>query len=163
MTHGFDDQGSKYDGQGNVRPWWTDSDRAAFQKRLDCEIDEYGSFQPIPGVNLDGKLTLGENTADNGGIRIAWQALLATLAKQGKGIDSKIDGYTEAQRYFISFAQVWCENRTEQVSRIAAKTDPHSPGMFRTNGTVRNFDEFGKAFGCHTGQAMMPENACRVW
>ena len=163
MTHGFDDQGSKYDGKGNVRPWWTDADRAAFQKRLDCEINEYSSFQPVPGVHLDGKLTLGENTADNGGIRIAWQALLDTLAKDHKSIDDKIDGYTEAQRYFISFGQVWCENRTEQVSRIAAKTDPHSPGMFRTNGTVRNFDEFGKAFGCHVGQPMMPENACRVW
>jgi putative endopeptidase len=163
MTHGFDDEGSKYDGQGNVKPWWTDTDRAAFQKRLDCEIDEYGSFQPVPGVHIDGKLTLGENTADNGGIRIAWQALLATLAQQGKSIDDKIDGYTEAQRYFIGFAQVWCENRTEQVSRVAAKTDPHSPGMFRANGTVRNFDEFGKAFGCHVGQPMMPENACRVW
>jgi putative endopeptidase len=163
MTHGFDDQGSKYDGKGNVRPWWTDSDRAAFQKRLDCEIDEYSSFEPVPGVHLDGKLTLGENTADNGGIRIAWRALLATLAKQGRSIDDKIDGYTEAQRYFISFAQVWCENRTEQVSRIAAKTDPHSPGRFRANGTVRNFDEFGKAFGCHVGQPMMPANACRVW
>ena len=163
MTHGFDDQGSKYDGKGNVRPWWTDADRAAFQKRLDCEIDEYSSFQPVPGVHVDGKLTLGENTADNGGIRIAWQALLDTLAKDHKSIDDKIDGYTEAQRYFISFAQVWCENRTEQVSRIAAKTDPHSPGMFRTNGTVRNFNQFGKAFGCHVGQPMMPENACRVW
>jgi putative endopeptidase len=163
MTHGFDDQGSKYDGHGNVRPWWTDDDRAAFQKRLDCEINEYSSFEPVPDVHLDGKLTLGENTADNGGIRIAWQALLDTLAQQGKSIDDKIDGYTEAQRYFISFAQVWCENRTEQVSRVAAKTDPHSPGMFRTNGTVRNFDQFGKAFGCHVGQPMMPSDACRVW
>ena len=163
MTHGFDDEGSKYDGQGNVKPWWTDADRTAFQKRLDCEINEYGSFEPVPGVHLNGKLTLGENTADNGGIRIAWQALLATLAQQGKSIDDKIDDYTEAQRYFISFAQIWCENRTEQVSRVAAKTDPHSPGMFRANGTVRNFDEFGKAFGCHVGQPMMPDDACRVW
>jgi putative endopeptidase len=163
MTHGFDDEGSKYDGQGNVKPWWTDADRKAFDQKLDCEVQEYGSFEPVPGVHLNGKLTLGENTADNGGIRIAWQALLATLAQQGKSIDDKIDGYSEAQRYFISFAQVWCENRSEQISRVAAKTDPHSPGMFRANGTVRNFDEFGKAFGCHVGQPMMPEDACRVW
>ncbi|HVT99743.1 MAG TPA: M13 family metallopeptidase, partial [Acidobacteriaceae bacterium] len=163
MTHGFDDQGSKYDGQGNVREWWTPEDRSKFEERTDCEVKEYGSFEPVPGVKLNGKLTLGENTADNGGIRIAWQALLATLAKEGKSIDDKIDGYTGAQRYFISFAQVWCENRTEQVSRVAAKTDPHSPGRFRANGTVQNFDEFGKAFGCHVGQPMMPENACRVW
>jgi putative endopeptidase len=163
MTHGFDDEGSKYDGQGNVKPWWTDADRKAFDQKLDCEVQEYGSFEPVPGVHLNGKLTLGENTADNGGIRIAWQALLATLAQQGKSIDDKIDGYSEAQRYFISFAQVWCENRSEQISRVAAKTDPHSPGMFRANGTVRNFDEFGKAFGCHVGQPMMPQDACRVW
>jgi len=163
MTHGFDDEGSKYDGHGNVKPWWTDADRKAFEEKLSCENKEYSSFEPVPGVHLDGKLTMGENTADNGGIRIAWQALLATLAKQGKSIDEKIDGYTEAQRYFISFAQVWCENRTEQASRVAAKTDPHSPGMFRANGTVRNFDAFGKAFGCHVGQPMMPEDACRVW
>jgi len=163
MTHGFDDEGSKYDGQGNVKPWWTDADHAAFQKRLDCEINEYNSFEPVPGVHLNGKLTLGENTADNGGIRIAWQALLSTLAQQGKSIDDKIDGYSEAQRYFIAFGQIWCENRTEQVSRVAAKTDPHSPGMFRVNGVVRNFDEFGKAFGCHQGQPMMPDDACRVW
>jgi putative endopeptidase len=163
MTHGFDDEGSKYDGKGNVRNWWTPADRTAFDQRTDCEVKEYGSFEPVPGVHVNGKLTLGENTADNGGIRIAWQALLATLAQQGKKIDDKIDGYTEAQRYFISFAQVWCENRSDPYARVAAKTDPHSPGEFRANGTVRNFDQFGKAFGCHTGQPMMPEDACRVW
>jgi len=114
-------------------------------------------------VHLNGKLTLGENTADNGGIHIAWQALLATLQQEGKSIDDKIDGYTEAQRYFIAFGQIWCENRTDQASRVAAKTDPHSPGRFRVDGVVRNFDEFGKAFGCHEGQPMMPEDACRVW
>jgi putative endopeptidase len=163
MTHGFDDEGSKYDGHGNVKNWWTDSDKAEFQKRTDCEVQEYNSFEPVEGVHLNGKLTLGENTADNGGIHIAWQALLATLAQENKSIDDKIDGYTEAQRYFIAFGQIWCENRTDQISRMAAKTDPHSPGRFRVDGVVRNFDEFGKAFGCHTGQPMMPENACRVW
>ena len=151
MTHGFDDQGSKYDGHGNVKNWWTPQDRAAFNQRTDCEVKEYGGFQPVPGVNLNGRLTLGENTADNGGIHIAWQALLDTLKQQGKSIDDKIDGYTEAQRYFIAFAQVWCQNVTDQASRVSAKVDPHSPGMFRVDGVVRNFDEFGKAFGCHEG------------
>ncbi|HEX3987749.1 MAG TPA: M13 family metallopeptidase, partial [Acidobacteriaceae bacterium] len=163
MTHGFDDKGSKYDGHGNVRNWWTPADRTAFDQRTDCEVKEYGGFEPVEGVHLNGKLTLGENTADNGGIRIAWQALLTTLAQEGKTINDKIGGYTEAQRYFISFAQVWCENRSDAYARVAAKTDPHSPGRFRANGTVQNFDEFGKAFGCHPGQPMMPENACRVW
>ncbi|HEX4067912.1 MAG TPA: M13 family metallopeptidase [Acidobacteriaceae bacterium] len=163
MTHGFDDQGSKYDGQGNVRNWWTPADRAAFDQRTDCEVKEYDGFEPVPGVHLNGKLTLGENTADNGGIHIAWQALESTLAEEGKSIDEKIDGYTEAQRYFIAYAQVWCENRTDQSARVAAKVDPHSPGRFRVDGVVSNFDEFGKAFGCHKGQPMMSEEVCRVW
>ncbi|ACO33545.1 MULTISPECIES: M13 family metallopeptidase [Acidobacterium] len=163
MTHGFDDEGSQYDGHGNVRNWWTPQDRKAFDQRTDCEVKEYGGFQPIPGVHLNGRLTLGENTADNGGLRIAYQALKTTLAKQGKTLNEKVGGYTEAQRYFIAFAQIWCENRTPQVAALSAKTDPHSPGRFRTNGTVRNFPAFGKAFGCKVGDPMMPENACRVW
>ncbi len=163
MTHGFDDEGSQYDGHGNVRNWWTPQDRKAFDERTDCEVKEYGGFEPIPGVHLNGRLTLGENTADNGGLRIAYQALQTTLAKEGKSLNEKVDGYTEAQRYFIAFAQIWCENRTPQVAALAAKTDPHSPGRFRTNGTVRNFPAFGKAFGCKVGDPMMPENACRVW
>ena len=105
---------------------------------------------------LNGKLTLGENTADNGGLRIAYMALLDTLAAEGKSINDKIDGYTEAQRYFLGFAQVWCENQTEQSARQLALTDPHSPGRWRINGSVQNFDEFGKAFGCIRGQPMYP-------
>ena len=103
------------------------------------------------------------NTADNGGLRIAWMALLDTLAAQGKTIDDKIDGYTEAQRYFLGFGQVWCQNQTEKSARQSALTDPHSPGRWRTNGSVQNFDEFGKAFGCTKGQPMYPANSCRVW
>lgn len=163
MTHGFDDQGNKFDGQGNVKEWWTSADRTAFKKKTDCEVAEYGSFEPVPGSKLNGKLTLGENTADNGGIHIAYQALLSTLAQQGKSIDDKIDGYTGAQRYFIAYGQIWCENRTAKYNDNAIKVDPHSPGMFRVNGVVQNFDEFGKAFGCHLGQPMMPTNTCRVW
>jgi putative endopeptidase len=163
MTHGFDDQGSKFDGKGNLREWWTESDRKAFTERTDCEVNEYGNFESVPGQKLNGKLTLGENTADNGGIRIAYQALLATLAAQGAKADEKIDGYTPAQRYFISFGQVWCQNSTDQSARVLARTDPHSPGQWRVNGVVQNFDEFGKAFGCKKGQPMMPENSCHVW
>jgi putative endopeptidase len=169
MTHGFDDQGSKYDGKGNLREWQTAEDRKAFTERTDCVADEYSGFEAAPAKGdtpaqmLNGKLTLGENTADNGGLRIAYMALLDTLASQGKSIDEKIDGYTEAQRYFLSFGQVWCENRTEQSARQSALTDPHSPGRWRTNGAVRNFDAFGKAFGCTKGQPMYPANSCRVW
>ncbi len=169
MTHGFDDQGSKYDGHGNLREWQTADDREKFNDRTDCEVKEYNGFEAAPahdGIaaqNLNGKLTLGENTADNGGLRIAYMALLDTLARESKSLDEKIDGYTSAQRFFIGFAQVWCSNQTEQSARQLALTDPHSPGRWRTNGSVQNFDEFGKAFGCHKGQPMYPENSCRVW
>jgi putative endopeptidase len=169
MTHGFDDEGSQYDGHGNLREWQTPEDRKAFTEKTDCLANEYSGFEAAPAKGetaaqkLNGKLTLGENTADNGGLRIAYMALLDTLAAQGKSIGDKIDGYSEAQRYFIGFAQVWCENRTDQVARQAALTDPHSPGRWRVNGSVQNFDQFGKAFGCTAGQAMLPASSCRVW
>ena len=162
MTHGFDDEGSKYDGKGNLREWQTAEDRKAFTERTDCVANEYSGFEAVPAKGdtpaqkVNGKLTLGENTADNGGLRIAYMALLDTLAAQGKSINDKIDGYTEAQRYFLGFAQVWCQNQTEQSARQSALTDPHSPGRWRVNGTVQNFDEFGKAFGCTKGQPMVP-------
>ena len=164
MTHGFDDQGSKYDLHGNVRVWWTPDDLAKFKDRTECEAKEYDGFQVAPGQNLNGHLTLGENTADNGGIRIAYQALMNTLKEQGKSTTAEIDGYTPAQRFFIAFGQIWCENQRPEAAINQAKTNPHSTGEWRVKGTVQNFDEFGKAFGCHPGQPMMPENGgCRVW
>jgi putative endopeptidase len=169
MTHGFDDEGSKFDGHGNLREWQTAEDRKAFTERTDCVSKEYSGFEAaaahddVPAQMLKGDLTLGENTADNGGLRIAYMALLDTLAAEGKSIDDKIDGYTEAQRYFLGFAQVWCQNQTEQSARQAALTDPHSPGRWRVNGSVQNFDAFGKAFGCQQGQPMFPAKSCRVW
>jgi putative endopeptidase len=175
MTHGFDDEGSNYGPTGNVKynadgslaSWFTPEDRKKFEERTSCVADEYGSFEVAPGQKQNGKLTLGENTADNGGIRIAFQALEATLSRQGvtdlDGSQDVIAGYTPAQRFFLAFGQVWCENRTEQYARIAAKVDPHSAGKWRTDGTVQNFEEFGKAFGCKVGQPMMPEKSCRVW
>ncbi len=168
MTHGFDDQGSKYDLNGNVRVWWTKDDLAKFNERTECEAKEYDGFEVAPGQNLNGHLTLGENTADNGGLRIAFQALQETLAKQGAAAepgytDGKRDGYTAEQRFFLGFGQVWCQNQTEQSARVLAKTDPHSSGEWRTNGSVQNFEEFGKAFSCKVGQPMMPAKSCRVW
>jgi putative endopeptidase len=163
MTHGFDDQGSQYDPQGNVRMWWTAEDRKKFDERTGCEVKEYDGFEVAPGQNLNGKLTLGENTADNGGLRIAYKALMDTLAEENASTTEKIDGYTPAQRFFLGFGQVWCQNQTEQAARLQAKTNPHSTGEWRTNGSVQNFDAFGKAFGCKVGQPMMPANACRVW
>jgi putative endopeptidase len=168
MTHGFDDQGSKYDPKGNVKQWFTTEDLAKFKERTDCEVKEYDGFKVAEGQNLNGKLTLGENTADNGGIRIAFQALQEVLAKGGPNaepgyVNGEKDGYTPAQRFFITFGQVWCENQRDEAARLQAKTNPHSTGEWRVKGTVQNFDEFGKAFGCKVGQPMMPVNSCRVW
>jgi putative endopeptidase len=165
MTHGFDDQGSQYDLHGNVKVWWTPEDLAKFKTRTECEAKEYDGFEVAPGQKLNGHLTLGENTADNGGLRIAYQALMSTLAKEGTTAqEAKLEGYTPSQQFFLSFGQIWCENRTEAVARMRAKVDPHSSGEWRVKGAVQNFDEFGKAFGCKAGQPMMPsDGGCRVW
>jgi putative endopeptidase len=161
MTHGFDDQGSKFDGQGNEHEWQTAADRKAFSDRTDCEVKEYGNFEAAPGVKLNGQLTLGENTADNGGLRIAYMALMDTLA--GAPPAPEIDGYSPAQRFFLAYGQLSCENIREQAARNYVLTDPHSPGHWRVNGAVQNFDQFGKAFGCKKGAPMYPEASCRVW
>ena len=162
MTHGFDDEGAKYDATGNVRDWWTPADKSAFDKRTACEVNEYGNFETVPGVKLNGKLTLGENTADNGGLRVAYAALHSQIDGT-PAASKKIDGYTPDQRFFLGYAQVWCENRRDEYSRMAVKVDPHSPGRFRTDGAVQNFDAFGKAFQCKQGSPMYPTDSCRVW
>jgi len=159
MTHGFDDQGRKFDGDGNLRDWWTAQDGAEFEKRAACIANEYSGFTAVDDVHVNGKLTLGENTADNGGLRVALMALHDTL----KGKDEKIDGFTTDQRFFIGFAQIWCENQTPQAMRQQALTNPHSPGQYRVNGTLQNMPEFQKAFSCKASQPMVSENACHVW
>jgi putative endopeptidase len=169
MTHGFDDQGSQYDPKGNVRDWFTEDDKKKFHDRSECYAKEYDGFEVAPGQNLNGHLTLGENSADNAGIRIAYQALMATLSEEGSKAEAgytngERDGYTASQRFFISFAQVWCGSMTPEAAINQAKTNPHSTGEWRVKGTVQNFDEFGKAFGCHVGQPMMPASGgCRTW
>ena len=164
MTHGFDDQGSLYDENGNRRDWFTPQDRANFNKMTSCEVGEYNRFEAAPGLKLDGQLSLGENTADNGGLRIAYRAFQELQAHQSPDQRrTRINGYSEDQRFFLGFAQSWCETRTEAYQRVRGQTDPHPPGEFRVNGTVQNFDQFGMAFGCHVGQPMMPANACHVW
>ncbi len=163
MTHGFDDEGSQYDGKGNLRMWWTPADRKAFDQRTACEVKEYGGFETAPGTHLNGKLTLGENTADNGGLRLAYQALMEAMKTEPQAMDRKVDGYTPAQQFFISYGQIWCSKQTEASMRVSAKVDPHSTGKWRVNGAVQNSDAFAKAFGCTKGQPMMPSDACRVW
>ena len=164
LTHGFDDEGSLYDEVGNRRNWFTPQDRAAFDKMSLCLIAEYNRFEAVPGLKLDGQLSLGENTADNGGLRIAYKAFQrAQLPRTGGQRASRIDGFTEDQRFFLGFAQSWCETRTEAYQRVRGQTDPHPPGEFRVNGAVQNLEQFGTAFGCHVGEPMLPEHSCHVW
>jgi putative endopeptidase len=164
-THGFDDQGSKFDPLGNLSNWWTPDDLAAFNERTDCIAKEYDGFvtvkDPANGdVHLNGRLTLGENTADNGGLRVAYRALEKTLT--GK-VPAKVDGFTAEQRFFLGFANVWCQNATEEAARQRAQTDTHSSGEFRVIGSVSNTPEFAQAFGCKAGQPMVRANVCRAW
>jgi endothelin-converting enzyme/putative endopeptidase len=161
LTHGFDDEGRQFDGNGNLRDWWTENDAKAFEQRASCVVDEYAGFSPLDGVNLNGKLTLGENTADNGGLRIAHMAFMDQLAKKPQ--PEKIDGFTPEQRFFLGWAQVWCQNITAEQLRLRAQTDPHSPGEFRVNGVLRNMPEFAKAFSCGPNTLMTKGPACRVW
>jgi endothelin-converting enzyme/putative endopeptidase len=160
LTHGFDDQGRLFDKDGNLKDWWTADDAKAFERQAQCLVDEYDRFVAVDEVHVKGKLTLGENTADNGGLRIASMALEDSLAGKPQ---EKIDGFTEEQRLFLGWGQIWCQNETDEIARLRALTNEHSPNRFRVNGVVRNMPEFKKAWGCKTGQPMAPENACRVW
>jgi endothelin-converting enzyme/putative endopeptidase len=149
LTHGFDDQGRQFDPKGNLDDWWTPADAKAFDERADCIVKEYSAFELPGGVHMNGKLTLGENTADNGGLRIAWMALANDLA--GKTLPKK-DGFTEQQRFFLGWGQIWCDNETAEMQRLQAQTNPHAIAEFRVNGTVSNMPEFQSAFGCKAGQ-----------
>jgi len=160
LTHGFDDQGRQFDPVGNLKDWWAESDSKAFTERADCIIKEYEGFELPGGVHMNGKLTLGENTADLGGLRIAYMALMDSLA--GKVLPEK-DGFTAEQRFFLGLGQIWCSNSTEQADRLQAQTNPHAISRYRVNGNVSNMPEFQKAFGCKAGQPMVREKSCRVW
>lgn len=163
LTHAFDDEGRQFDAQGNLKNWWQKSDETEFKKLADCFVNEYGSFSPVPGIELNGRLTLGENTADNGGVRLAYLALLDDLTKEKKPLNDQVDGYTEAQQFFLGFAQVWCENQRPEETRLLTQTDPHSPAKFRVDGVVPNLPEFSAAFGCKAPDPMFSTKGCRVW
>jgi len=164
LTHGFDDQGRKFDAEGNFKDWWTPEDGKEFEARVSCTADEYSNFVTVKDdkgdVKLNGRLTLGENTADNGGLKLAYMALMDII---GNTPVKLIDGYTAAQRFFLSYGQIWCQNVTDQEARKRALTDSHSPGRWRVNGAVQNSAAFQQAFSCKAGQPMVAENACRVW
>ncbi|HYM76102.1 MAG TPA: M13 family metallopeptidase [Candidatus Dormibacteraeota bacterium] len=166
IIHGFDDQGRKFDAHGNLRDWWTDADAKKYDERGKCISDEYTQDVPDagPGVKQNGLLTQGEDTADNGGIRLALAALEAALKQQGKSLEDKgDDGWTYRQRFFLSNAFSWCANVRPQITRLIVTTDPHSMPVFRINNVISNMPEFEQAFNCKTGQKMVRANACRVW
>jgi putative endopeptidase len=171
LTHGFDSLGSKFDEHGNVRDWQTSDDHKGFGRAASCEVAQIKEFVPksddAPGDDApdkgNGILAVAESTADDGGLRIAYRALMDALVGQGRTADNEIDGSTESQRFFLSFAQNACENRTFFSARQALTSDPSSVGRVRVNNAVQNFEEFGKAFQCAKGKPMYPERSCRVW
>jgi putative endopeptidase len=166
ITHGFDDQGRKFDAKGNLRDWWTEADAKAYDKRGDCLAAEYTHDVPElgPGVKTDGKRTQGEDTADNGGIHLAMMALENLYKARGKSLDvPEEDGLTARQRFYANFAFGWCENERPDQQRMQITTDPHSLNRYRVNITLSDQADFAKAFGCKAGQPMVAKPACRVW
>jgi putative endopeptidase len=164
MTHGYDDQGRKYDADGNLNDWWTAADAKAFEERAQKVVEQYNAYEPLPGLHVNGKLTLGENIADLGGASIAFEALERSLAKD----PSKrkiIDGFTPEQRFFISFSQIWRSNCRDAETRRLVTVDPHSPGQFRAIGAHVNLQEFFDAFHIGPGAKMWrpPEARARIW
>ena len=164
ITHGYDDQGRKFDADGNLKDWWTAADSTAYEQRDNCIADEYTQEVPEAGVKQNGKLSLGEDTADNGGIHIAMGGLESALKSEGKELDSPAEGgVTEMQTFFLSYANVWCGELRPEAARTAVLTQGHSLNRYRVNNVVGNMPEFAHAFGCKAGQPMVRGNACRVW
>ena len=164
MTHGYDDQGRKYDADGNLNDWWTDADAKAFDTRAQKVVNEYNRFEALPGLHVNGKLTLGENLADLGGVHIAYEALQRALARDPSQRRT-IDGFTPEQRFFISFAQIWRTNIRDAEAQRLITVDPHSPGHFRAYGPLLNVAEFYQAFAIKPGSPMwLPlEQRAEIW
>jgi putative endopeptidase len=168
LTHGFDDEGRQFDGKGNLVDWWTEADGKRFQERADCLVKQYDAIPAVDDLHVNGKLTLGENTADNGGLRLAFMAFMAEAAATNgnsgqPNLNQKQDGLTPVQHLFVGWAQNWCSTMRPELIRMRVQTDPHSPDRIRANAVVMNMQEFGQAFGCKRGQPMYPVKMCRVW
>jgi putative endopeptidase len=160
LTHAFDDEGSQFDAQGNLRNWWTDADRKEFEQRAQCVVDQYSGYTIIDDIKINGKLTNGEDLADLGGTLLAYLAWKQDTKNQKL---EPLDGLTPEQRFFVAYGQSWCTNERDENKRLRATVDPHSPEKYRANGVVSNMKEFREAFHCRPGQPMVRENACRVW
>ncbi|MGC2635678.1 MAG: M13 family metallopeptidase [Acidobacteriaceae bacterium] len=160
LTHAFDDEGRQFDGQGNLRDWWTPADAKGFENHINCLRDQFASYVIVDDIHINSKLTSGEDTADLGGTLLAYEAWKKQTA--GQQLENQ-DGFNPDQRYFIGFAQWACENERPENQRVNAITDPHSPGKYRVNGIVADLPQFAAAFGCHAGQPMVAHKACRIW
>jgi putative endopeptidase len=160
LTHAFDDEGSQFDAHGNLRNWWTDSDRKEFEQRAQCVVDQFSSYTIIDDIKINGKLTNGEDLADLGGTLLAYLAWKEDTKNQKL---EPLDGLSPEQRFFVAYGQSWCTNERDENKRLRATVDPHSPEKYRANGVVSNMKEFREAFQCKAGQPMVRENACRVW
>lgn len=167
LTHGFDDQGRQFDADGNLRNWWDKPVLEKFERKTACVANEYSGFEILPGVHVNGKLTLGENIADQGGLKLsyeAWKAKAGSSAGKTNGSGPKESMEPNDERkFFIAFAQSWCQKEREPFTRMRAAIDPHSPSRYRVNGVVSQFEPFAKAFGCPAGSKMAPSQRCGVW
>jgi putative endopeptidase len=163
LTHGFDDEGRQFDATGNLKDWWTKDDELKFTDRSDCMVKQYDAIESVPGVHLNGKLTLGENLADLGGLWLAWLAWQDKAQAAHLDMAAKTDGYTPEQRFWIAYAQQWCTQTRPESLRAEALTDPHSPDEWRANAILQDLPEFAKSFSCKASQKMVRANPCRVW
>lgn len=161
VTHGFDDQGSKFDAEGNFKMWWTDEDRKKFEDKADCVARQFSSYEVLPGLNMSGKLTLGENIADLGGLTMAYAAFQKSL--DGKKKPAEIDGFTPEQRFFLGWAQVWAAKATDEATRSQVIGGPHALPRWRVNGPLSNLPQFAQAFGCKASDGMVREQLCQIW
>ena len=164
ITHGYDDQGRQFDASGNLKDWWAEADAKEFEKRAQKLVDQYNGYEALPGVKVNGRLTLGENLADLGGTSIAFEALQRALAKDPSKRKT-LDGFTPEQRFFLSLSQLWRTNWREAELRRRLTVDPHSPGQFRGIGPHVNMTEFFDAFGIKSGDPMWrdPQLRSKVW
>ncbi|HYR08473.1 MAG TPA: M13 family metallopeptidase [Longimicrobium sp.] len=160
IMHGFDDQGSQFDAQGNFADWWTAEDKAEFARRSQALVEQYGAYVAVDSLRVNGQLTLGENIGDLGGLIVAYAGLQRAL---GDGPRQNIDGFTPEQRFFLAFGQAWRGLARDEAVRVQVQTDPHSPRRFRAIGPISNMPEFARAFGCQPGDPMVRETPVRIW
>ena len=163
LTHGFDDEGRQFDAIGNFNSWWTPADEQKFKQRADCVVQQYNGFIAVDDQHVNGKLTLGENIADIGGVRLGYLAWQQLQKKPGAQPEPELAGMTPAQQFFTAYAQSWCASTRPEEMRVRVQTDPHSPEEYRVNGVVQDMPEFQQAFRCKAGQPMVRANRCSIW